>query len=134
PVARLCGRYYLECLVVRTDRIKELLRILDRHNPVVRAVSDEKRTCDVLRHVLESEFLCNGDALFRRFRPDHPAELKIRLRTRGRGIGIFLPDLLLPLREVPMQRGQRDACGVRLLESAATGRQIAPKSATHGAE
>ena len=36
------GREDLDCLVFRTDRVKELLRIFDRHDPVVRAVSDEK--------------------------------------------------------------------------------------------
>ena len=43
---------------------------------VVRAVGDEKRAGDILRHVLQREFFCNGDAFFRRLCPNHPAELK----------------------------------------------------------
>src|SRR5262245_30038565 len=72
-VGMLCaaffGREDLDCLVFRTDRIKELLGIFDRHDPVVRAVGDEERACDVLRHVIQSEFFCDGASVFRRFRP-----------------------------------------------------------------
>ena len=50
-VGMLCaaffGREDLDCLVFRTDRIKELLGIFHWHDPVIRAVGDEKRACDV---------------------------------------------------------------------------------------
>src|SRR4029434_468343 len=72
--------------------------------------------------------VCGAVSSSGRVRPDRPAELKIRLRHRGRGVGVFLPDLLLPLRKVPMQCGKRDACCVALLESGDTGRVIAAKA------
>src|SRR5262245_63003244 len=62
-VGMLCaaffGREDLDCLVFRTDRIKELLGAVDWHDSVVRTVGDEKGAGDVLRHVLQREFFCD---------------------------------------------------------------------------
>src|SRR4249919_1483250 len=50
--AAFFGGEDLDCLVFRADRIKELLGILDWHDPIVPAVGYEKRTDNVFSDVL----------------------------------------------------------------------------------
>ena len=129
--AAFLGGENLDGLVRRADRVIELLRVLDRHHAVVAGVRDQERAGDVLRHVLEREFLRDLDAFVLVLGAGDPAPLEVRLRDRLRRVLVGVLDLLLPGGEVPVQRGERDAGGVALLEGGDARGVVAAEAVAH---
>src|SRR5215813_11326853 len=121
----------LDVLSFRADPLVELLRLGERHDPVVLAVQDEKRAFDPLRDAFERELLRPFERGLVVGRAHHPAELEDRGGARariGRELGLVAGD---PIINVPMHGAERDRGGVALLEGGNARRVITAEAVAH---
>src|SRR5215471_8677653 len=129
--ATLLGGENLDVLSLRADPFVELLRLGERHDPVVLAVQHEERAFDPLRDAFERELLRPFERGLVVGRADYPAELEDRGGARARisrELGLVAGD---PIINVPMHGAERDRRGVAFLEGGNARRVIAAEAVAH---
>src|SRR5689334_3387931 len=129
--AALFGREDLQRLVLRTDRLEQFWRVLDRNDAVIAAMGDEIGTGDIFGDVLEGELPRRLDRLVDGRRIDHPLELEVRLRHRLWIALVLLLDARLPSGEIPVQRRERNPGGIALLERSDARQIISAEAVAH---